>query len=284
MKQCHCPLCLGRADASFISKRGAVYRCAGCGVYFVRDPEMAADQASLFYTTIDEQKYVRYFEPFRKRQYAEVLERLHLVPGITHLDIGASYGWMVEVGVALGFDSLGVEPGNAPVRSQAIQKRIVQASLEHYTATLGPRFDLVTMWHVLEHLPNPEQAVQCIRRLLDDHGRLLIAVPNAEGRLYRVGLALQRGLRRPELMDNLWYFHNPNMHYYYYTPVALAKLMERCGFRQQFSFTMEAFDWTTIHQRADGRLSRTALRVLGPLIGLSGFTRRENLIAVFHTT
>jgi SAM-dependent methyltransferase len=40
------------------------------------------------------------------------------------------------------------------------------------------QFDLVTMWHVLEHLPDPEAYVERIRRLLKDNGKLIIEVPN----------------------------------------------------------------------------------------------------------
>jgi SAM-dependent methyltransferase len=238
------------------------------------------DQAALFYATIDEERYVEYFEPFRKGQYRHVVGALKLPAGATHLDVGASYGWMVEVGQELGLDSHGIEPGEAAPTAEAVRPRIRRASLEDFAAGEGRRFDLITLWHVLEHLPEPRRALELLRGLLADGGRLLIAVPNAEGRLYRAGLLLQRTLRRPELMNELWYFHNPNMHFYYYTPRSLAELVRRSGLALCEQSVIEAFDWRTIYSRVLLPLPRLLLRTVGPLLARSRFTGRENLITV----
>ena len=42
----------------------------------------------------------------------------------------------------------------------------------------GKQFDLVTIWHVLEHVRDPEAYIERIYRLLKDKGRLVIEVPN----------------------------------------------------------------------------------------------------------
>ena len=256
-----------------------MHRCPACGVFFLVDPVARADQQALFYSTIEEAKYVRYFEPFRKAQYRQVLAGLKLPPGASHLDVGASYGWMVEVGRELGLDSLGVEPGEAPVHAD-VRDRVVHASLDEYAAVADRRFDLITIWHVLEHLPEPWRAVRQMRDLLNEGGCLAVAVPNANGRMYRLGLFMQRVLGSSALMNELWYFHNPNMHYFYYTPRALGILLNAAGLTQDARFTMEAFDWTTIYQRVDGAVPRQLLQSVGPLISSSRFTRRENLIAL----
>jgi 2-polyprenyl-3-methyl-5-hydroxy-6-metoxy-1,4-benzoquinol methylase len=276
-----CPACdTAGAPLSFHSVRGSVHRCPPCGVFFVSDPLTRDDQATLFYSTIDERRYVSYFEPFRKGQYRQVLGGLSLAKGSSHLDVGASYGWMVEVGLELGLDSVGIEPGDAPVPEAEVRRRVERRSLEEYAATAARRFDLITIWHVLEHLPRPLEAVRLLRGLLAEEGRLLVAVPNAEGWMYHLALIFQRALRSPRLMEELWYFHNPNMHFLYYTAGALEGLLRRAGLAPERHSTMEAFDWTTIHQRVERRLPRQGLRFLGPLIAFSGFTRRENLIAI----
>jgi 2-polyprenyl-3-methyl-5-hydroxy-6-metoxy-1,4-benzoquinol methylase len=42
------------------------------------------------------------------------------------------------------------------------------------------RFDVITLWHVLEHLPNPKEVIVTLSKLLNDNGVILIAVPNVD--------------------------------------------------------------------------------------------------------
>jgi 2-polyprenyl-3-methyl-5-hydroxy-6-metoxy-1,4-benzoquinol methylase len=128
----------------------------------VVDAVAQPDQAALFYATIDEARYVDYFEPFRKGQYRQVVGALKLPSGATHLDVGASYGWMVEVGLELGLDSAGIEPGKAVPTAETVRHRIQRASLEDFAASTDRRFDLITLWHVLEHLPEPRRALELL--------------------------------------------------------------------------------------------------------------------------
>lgn len=128
--------------------RGPVLECDRCHTFRVQDIVRAPDQEQLFYATIDEQRYVGYFGPFRKGQYAQVLRGINAPPDSTLLDVGASYGWMVEVGLVLGFDSYGLEPGAAPW-PERIHNRMFRRSLEQYAQEAGRQFDVITNWHVL---------------------------------------------------------------------------------------------------------------------------------------
>jgi hypothetical protein len=133
-----CPACDGSVvSKSFGSNRGQVDRCQECGLFFVPDPITPSGQEKLFYSTIDESKYVEYFEPFRKGQYRLVLQRAGLAPGSTLLDVGASYGWMVEVALELGYEAFGIEPGEAAV-SDAIRARVTRSSLEDFSISPTP--------------------------------------------------------------------------------------------------------------------------------------------------
>jgi 2-polyprenyl-3-methyl-5-hydroxy-6-metoxy-1,4-benzoquinol methylase len=166
------------------------------------------NQASLFYSTIDEQKFAAYFEPFRSRQYRYILKKLGLRPGSSLLDVGASYGWMVRAGVELGLDSCGLEPG-VVTSDVNLAKRIERSSLEEYARTTTRRFDVITIWHTLEHLQEPLEAMSQMAQLLNPGGYLVVAVPTTDGWMFRLGLLLQKLLRRPELLNELFYFHNP---------------------------------------------------------------------------
>jgi SAM-dependent methyltransferase len=233
----------------------------------------------MFYASVDRERYVGYFKDFRSRQYREVLKQLRVKPNASLLDIGASYGWMLQVGTDLGFDSYGLEPGDALCDPQ-LAPRIVQTSLEDYSNKANRTFDIITMWHVLEHIPDPVGAMAQVDQLLASGGTLVVAVPTADGWMFRMGLLLKKLTGSKYLLNELFYFHNVNMHFTYPNVKSVHTLLRQRKFNVIYSVTMEAFDWTTIWQRGGTSLSRWALRILGPVIAASGFTRRENLVVV----
>ncbi len=103
-----------------------------------------------------------------------LLEKLNKGIG-TLLDIGAGTGDFLKQATNKGWTIEGVEP-NASARKLASQKGVSLAeSIEDFN---GQQFDVVTLWHVLEHLPNLEETIKRIEDLINPGGVLIIAVPN----------------------------------------------------------------------------------------------------------
>ena len=91
------------------------------------------------------------------------------------LDIGAGTGDFLATAEKAGFTISGVEP-NTKARQLAATKGV---ELNSELAELkGEQFQVITLWHVLEHLPNLEEQIKTIISLLRDDGTLVIAVPN----------------------------------------------------------------------------------------------------------
>ena len=91
------------------------------------------------------------------------------------LDIGAGTGDFLKYIKSKNRTVFGIEP-NKKARELAFKKGI---NLEESIANLkGKTFDVITLWHVLEHLPNLEITIQKIEELLSTNGVLIIAVPN----------------------------------------------------------------------------------------------------------
>lgn len=262
----------------FRLSRGPVVRCPECGVFVTFEESVPSEHRTQFHDDLDERGYIEYFMPFRKGQYREVLGRLGMPSGSTMLDVGASYGWMVQVGLELGFDSYGIEPSPLDYEP-GIADRIETVTLEEFASRTDRRFSVVTAWHVMEHLEDPIGAARLIFELLEDGGSAVVALPNASGRMFRLASAMTR-LRYRRLVEELFYTWNPNMHRYYFTPDALRHVLSRAGFETVETICMEAFDWRRIWRRSTSRIGRPALRAVGPFIELSRFTARENLIAV----
>jgi 2-polyprenyl-3-methyl-5-hydroxy-6-metoxy-1,4-benzoquinol methylase len=91
------------------------------------------------------------------------------------LDIGAGTGDFLVVAKKDGWQITGIEPGEKP-RNIATLKGV---SFANDLAELEDNsFDVITMWHVLEHVPDLEFQIKELKRLIKPNGTILIAVPN----------------------------------------------------------------------------------------------------------
>ena len=93
----------------------------------------------------------------------------------TLLDIGAGTGDFLCTAKNKNWNVAGVEP-NALARSKAVKKGI--KLYDNLNKVLDKKYEVITLWHVLEHLPNLENKIDRIVSLLKDKGTLVIAVPN----------------------------------------------------------------------------------------------------------
>lgn len=91
------------------------------------------------------------------------------------LDFGAGTGDFLATAKERGFEVYGVEP-NQKARDRAKQKGIELS--ESLTDLNNRKFGVITLWHVLEHLPNLEGQLKELKELLEEDGLLVVAVPN----------------------------------------------------------------------------------------------------------
>lgn len=91
------------------------------------------------------------------------------------LDIGAGTGDFLVKAKTDGWQTTGIEPSEK-AKSIAQQKGV---NFVESTKDLDDHsFDVITMWHVLEHVPNLEEQIQELKRIIKPTGTILIAVPN----------------------------------------------------------------------------------------------------------
>lgn len=91
------------------------------------------------------------------------------------LDVGAGTGDFLSRARYGGWKIHGVEP-NPMARGKASERNIKLE--EDLNAFSGRKFDVITLWHVLEHLPDLDGDLNKLVALLETNGVLLIAVPN----------------------------------------------------------------------------------------------------------
>jgi len=91
------------------------------------------------------------------------------------LDIGAGVGDFLSVAKNDGWQTIGIEPSEK-AKAIAIKKGV--SFVENVSQLENHSFDVITMWHVLEHVPDLEHQIAELKRLLKPNGTILIAVPN----------------------------------------------------------------------------------------------------------
>lgn len=91
------------------------------------------------------------------------------------LDIGAGTGDFLVAAKKEGWQTTGIEPSEK-AKTIAINKGVSFA--ESLQSLENNFFDIITMWHVLEHVPNLEEYISELKRVIKPNGTIIIAVPN----------------------------------------------------------------------------------------------------------
>ena len=187
-----CPLCGSDRNKFFARSkfrdRDVFNRiCLNCGLVF-QSPCMDDDEAAAFYATeyrlLNEgsnsptarNMSVQHARAESLAGFARpVIDRL-----ASHLDIGCSMGILLRrFEKEYHCHPVGIEPGEAHRNIARHAGLTVYASLEELEQNERGRFGLISMAHVLEHLPDPVGYLAHLREtLLDPAGWLLIEVPN----------------------------------------------------------------------------------------------------------
>jgi len=97
----------------------------------------------------------------------------------TILDIGCGTGDFLEACKNNDWKITGAEP-NEGARNLTIKKTEIgiHTNIEEILENNSNKFDVITMWHVLEHVPNLQEYISSLKNLLRPNGVLIIAVPN----------------------------------------------------------------------------------------------------------
>ncbi len=91
------------------------------------------------------------------------------------LDIGAGTGDFLQTANRAGWQTVGIEPSE---KAKAIARKKGVTFASELSELEDHSFDVITMWHVLEHVPDLENQIASLKRLLKPTGTILIAVPN----------------------------------------------------------------------------------------------------------
>lgn len=183
----------------------------------VTHPQPTLDKLPSYYESDD---YISHTDG--KRSFFEKLyhfikgialkNKLHLIHSLsskgTLLDIGAGTGEFLLICKKNGWQVTGIEPSDKA-------KAIAQKKGIHIETALGllpdHSFDVITMWHVLEHVPDLNHELDELKRLLKPNGTIIIAVPNFNS-------------LDAKLYQEYWAAYDVPIHLWHFSKTAIQKI------------------------------------------------------------
>lgn len=235
MKTIHkCPVCQQTAFKEFLKVKDfmltkrifTIDECENCGFHFT-NPIPLEEKIADFYKS---EKYVSHssnkkglinylYNIVRKKTLHEKAALVrNEVEGNRLLDIGSGTGHFLKTVSEYKFNGIGLEP-DPEARNFAHKENGVRSSAQEELYRIeNNSFDIITMWHVLEHVYNLDKDIKRIYDILDSNGRLVIAVPNMnsfDARHYK----------------SYWAAYDVPRHLYHFKEHDIARLLLNYGFQ-----------------------------------------------------
>ncbi len=231
-----CNLC-GSSDLAVIDEGSNICRCTRCG-YMFHNPRPTLDEISRHYSRGEQ------YDPWLEKSEArDILWRRRLHKVLQY----KAHGKLLDVGTGIAqflffakdhLDVTGTEVSESAIRiaSDRYNIEVVKGAIEQIDLD-GP-FDVITLFHVLEHVHDPTSTIQRCRELLDNEGILIIAVPND---LYGAKALIRRSLSILSIGRFKHYGRlgmpkitldgsQDEIHLSHFTPSVLKGFLERNGF------------------------------------------------------
>lgn len=217
-----CPVCSHRTLRPAFAPD--VMRCGDCAVYF-RNPRPTQEEIERSYNAGE--NYAQWSASDQDARRALWLRRLRAIPARPPgelLDIGTGDGFFLGLARAAGFGVTGTDASAAGVEiARRAGHRILHGQLMALDLPAA-HFDVVTIWHVLEHVPDPGAVLGRIFALLKPGGVLALAVPNEENSLFRWRIGWRK---TPPFRPFEW---GHEIHLTHFQPHTLRSALRRAGF------------------------------------------------------
>ena len=231
-----CPVCNSASiknlwpakDFTVSGELFTISECQSCSVRFTQD---VPDENSIgpYYKSEDYISHTntskgiinKLYHLIRKRTIAGKRKMVEKNTGLkagTLLDAGSGIGSFVNEMMQHGWEATGLEPDTDARKIANDLYKIELADTKQFYQMPAAHFDVITLWHVLEHVQDLSNYIQQLKTLLNEKGKLFIAVPNytaTDATIYR----------------EYWAAYDVPRHLYHFSPRSIQVLMERNGLK-----------------------------------------------------
>ncbi len=225
-----CPICnsirqkpfLACVDHTVSRETFQIVECESCGFKFT-NPRPAENNLGAYYKSEEYVSHSNTKKGFINSTYQSVrkytlLKKLQLISKFYKtgkiLDIGCGTGEFLNTCKNAKWDCTGIEP-DSDARKMAIQNYALDVREESDLSSLpDSSFDIISMWHVLEHVPKLNQRVEELKRLIKPNGVIIIAVPNCNS-------------LDAKIYNEHWAAYDVPRHLYHFTPKDIDALFKK---------------------------------------------------------
>lgn len=208
-----------RCTSPIYGHHAQIVQCRSCG-YVYANPRWVGEEILQAYTAVEDELYVQERQG-RELTFKKHLEALQRVAGPAGnrklLDVGAYIGVFVEVARTYGWQAFGVEPSTWAVEVGQRRGIPILPGTQAQLLAQGQRYDLITMWDVIEHFGDPLAELNLSYQLLNPGGYIVIHTMDINSLTARL-----MGSRWPWLME---------MHIHYFSQKTMAAMLKKCGFK-----------------------------------------------------
>jgi 2-polyprenyl-3-methyl-5-hydroxy-6-metoxy-1,4-benzoquinol methylase len=201
------------------NKNLEIFECCNCGLVFLSEDSHINES---FYENSNMHSSFDFYK-WRNETFIDDIRRFKFLKSSLInkrvLDFGSGNGGFLKQIKAISKDVLGIELEKAIV--PYYEKEDIP--LENNLDKINKKFDVITSFHVIEHIKNPLIVLKILKDLLEDNGKLIIEVPNANDVLLSI--------YENEAFSNFTYW---SCHLYLYSQHTLSILAKKAGLEVEF--------------------------------------------------
>ena len=227
-----CPVCGGESQKEFIEAEDhnvsndlfKIVECVACSFRFT-NPIPTEDTIGDYYKSENYVSHSGTKKGFVNRVYHIVRSRAikqkeNLAAKYSKekviLDIGCGTGDFLGYCKSQNWKTLGLEPDQS-ARKIALESNAIEAKdLSHLYEIESNTFDVISMWHVLEHVYNLNEDIEQYKKILKKEGVLIVAVPNCSS-------------KDAEHYKSSWAAYDLPIHLYHFRPDNMKQLFSKHG-------------------------------------------------------
>jgi 2-polyprenyl-3-methyl-5-hydroxy-6-metoxy-1,4-benzoquinol methylase len=203
-----------------------IVECDRCGFRFT-NPRPSANEIGRYYESEDYtphqdtsrgliDRLYRWVRLYTLRSKYRLITSLMAAPPGRLLDFGCGTGEFLNLCQSRGWETRGLEPDPTAQDVAAEQYGLSVDAPDQIQSIPDDHFDIITLWHVLEHVPELSKTVEQLKRTLAPGGTLVVAVPNCAS-------------FDAQFYGQYWAAYDVPRHLYHFRPDDIRRLFDSSG-------------------------------------------------------
>ena len=228
-----CPVCQSQTFEVYLTVRDytvsqeqfKIVTCKKCGFRFT-NPRPDSEAIGEYYKAESYISHTNTSKGLISKIYQEVRKftlkgKLNLINRLSPqkgklLDVGCGTGMFLNVARENGWKVNGIEP-DAGARAIAEKTNQIKISNEILSSFQQETFEVISLWHVLEHIHQLNETIEWLKARLSKDGSLIIAVPNHES-------------KDAKIYQEQWAAYDVPRHLYHFSQNSIKELFAKHGF------------------------------------------------------